>query len=228
MTSRDASDVTHREASDTTSRHASDITRRDMLGLMATIPLATALGGIDQAVERAARAARHALGVEAATGVAFAPEFFTPHEWSTVRLLVDLIIPRDARSGSATDAGVPEFMDFTMVDRPGDRQRMRDGLKWLDDETTRRSGKTFVGATDAQRKAVLDAIAWPDRAAPAVREGVDFFNRFRDLTATGFFSSEMGVKDLRYIGNVPNPAWNGCPPEALRKLGVSYEEWDSR
>jgi hypothetical protein len=206
----------------------SDIPRRDMLGLMATIPLATALGGIDEAVARAARATRNALGVQASTGVAFAPEFFTPHEWSTARPPADLTLPRAARSGSATDAGVPACPDFTTVDRPGAQQRRRDGLTWLADETTRRSGTTFVDATETQRKAVLDAIAWPGRAAPAVRDGVEFFNRFRDLTATGFFSSEMGVKDLQYIGNVPNPVWNGCPPEALRKLGVSYEEWDQR
>ena len=57
-------------------------------------------------------------------------------------------------------------------------------------------------------------------------DGVSFFSRFRDLTASGFWSSETGVKDLRYIGSVFNPNWNGCPPEALRKLGVSYAKFD--
>ena len=52
-------------------------------------------------------------------------------------------------------------------------------------------------------------------------QGVAFFNRFRDLTASGFFSSEMGWKDVRFVGNVFNPGWNGCPPEAMTKLGVS-------
>jgi hypothetical protein len=150
------------------------------------------------------------------------PRFFTPHEWRTVRVLVDLIIPRDERSGSATDAGVPEFMDFIMVDQPGARTAMRGGLRWVDHECERRFGKTFVDCAHAQQTALLDDIAWPARAKPEMSQGVAFFNNFRDLTASGFWSSRMGVADLRYIGNAVVREWKGCPEEALKKLGVSY------
>jgi len=150
------------------------------------------------------------------------PKFFTPHEYDTVRVLVDLIIPRDERSGSATDAGVPEFIDFMMTDRPNQQTEIRGGLAWMDAECMRRFGKTFVDCADAERRALLDDIAWPKRARPEMSQGVAFFNRFRDLTASGFWSSKMGVEDLQYRGNTYVREWSGCPPEALAKLGVHY------
>jgi hypothetical protein len=151
-----------------------------------------------------------------------------------VRLLVDILIPRDERSGSATDAGVPEFMDFMMIDQPGRQVAMRGGLAWLDRDCERRFDTRFVDCRDSERAAVLDDIAWgiegrdgasatAELAAdrPARRVGVAFFNSFRDLAATGFWTSKMGIEDLRYMGNRA-VRWNGCPEEALKKLGVSY------
>jgi len=167
------------------------------------------------------RAAEFAAKARSA-GRGYEPKFFTPHEWETVRVLVDLVIPRDGRSGSATDAGVPEFMDFVLGDEPSRRTAMRGGLAWLDHECDDRYGKTFVASADAERAAVLDDIAWPKKAKPAVGPGVAFFNAFRDLTASGFWSSKMGVQDLRYMGNVVVPEWKGCPDEQLKNLGVKY------
>src|SRR2546422_633470 len=152
----------------------------------------------------------------------YQPKNFTAHEWDTVRLLVDLIIPKDERSGSATEAGVPEFMDFMLGDDPDLQTPVRGGLAWLDHECDDRWGKTFVACTASERTALLDDIAWPKRAKPEHSAGVAFFNSFRDLTASGFFSSKLGVQDLRYIGNTFVSEWKGCPPEALAKLGVSY------
>jgi gluconate 2-dehydrogenase gamma chain len=137
-----------------------------------------------------------------------------------VRVLADLIIPKDARSGSATDAGVPEFMDFMMVDDPARQTPMRGGLAWIDLECQERFDKRFLECDAGQRTVVLDDIAWPQKARPEFAHGVAFFNSFRDLTASGFFSSKMGVADLEYTGNVMVPEWKGCPDEALRKLGV--------
>ena len=191
--------------------------RRDAVETMALAALATAFKWTP------AEARRVALLVKAAP-VPFAPSFFTPHELETVRLLSDLIIPRDERSGSATDAGVPEYMDFMMMDRPDGQTPMRGGLAWLDNECTERFGKDFVTASDTERSAVLDDIAWPKKARPAMSNGVAFFNMFRDLTASGFWSSKMGVADLGYQGNTFVADWKGCPPEALQKLGVRYED----
>jgi gluconate 2-dehydrogenase gamma chain len=193
------------------------IDRRTALRLAASAPLAITWSW--SACDTASRNAQRAL----ASGEPFTPEFFNDHQFQTIRILGDMILPADDRSGSATDAGVPEFMDFMMIDRPNDQRWMSQGLEWLDDRCGELFGVTFVECTEDQRTQVLDLIAWPDRAAESDADGVSFFNRFRDLTASGFWSSRMGIEDLQYIGNTVNPNWNGCPPEALAKLGVSYE-----
>ncbi len=191
--------------------------RRDMIRIVATLPLATwALGcdGVESASERAASALQPG-------GVGdFVPAFFNPLEWRTVRVLVDIVIPRDERSGSATDAGVPEFMDFIMIEYPNNRARMRNGLGWLNAEARERFGKPFPDVTDDERIALVEDIAWPKRAKPEHEAGVQFFNAFRDLTSTGFWSSRMGVKDLNYQGNVAIAEWKGCPREVLQHIGV--------
>jgi gluconate 2-dehydrogenase gamma chain len=199
-----------------------DFTRRQALGLMAAVPLARALALTPDVVERATRAAEHALADRDSGGAAFTPAFFNAHEWRTVRMLVDYIIPRDERSGSATDAGVPEFMDFIMIDRPTEQTWMRGGLEWLDARCSALYGKPFVDCTLPQRSAMLDAIAYPRKAKPDASHGVEFFNRLRDLTASGFYTSRIGIKDLQYMGNVAVTEWKGCPDAALKKLGVSY------
>lgn len=196
-----------------------DLSRRDALGLLAAVPLAAMARWTPAQAERALRFAHAAR----AAGTAYAPGFFTPPEWQTVRLLVDLVIPRDERSASATEAGVPQFMDFMMLDRPDDQLWMRGGLAWLDAESGRRFGKRFAEATDPQRSSLLDSIAWPARAEPELSHGVAFFNAFRDLTASGFWSSKIGVADLEYQGNAVVGEWKGCPQEALTKLGVAYQ-----
>ena len=172
--------------------------RREVLAWLATLPIAQAALAAERAMSSAAP---------------FTPKFFTPHEWRTVRLLADYIIPRDERSGSATDAGVPEFMDFIMTDRPSERLPMRGGLRWLDNQCRDQYNAPFADCSDTQRMSLLDRIS----AANA-----EFFVAFRDLTATGFWTSKLGIADLRYIGNTVVHEWTGCPAEALTKLGVSY------
>jgi hypothetical protein len=193
------------------------VKRRELVGLLAAAPLA----GLEWSPVDVQRAAE-AVATLRRRGQAFQPQFFTPHEYQTVRILVDLILPRDERSGSATDAGVPEFMDFIVNDQKGQQTPMRGGLGWLDIECRERFGRDFTDCDDAQRRALLDDIAWPAKARPEMSQGVAFFDRFRDLTATGFWSSKMGVEDLGYMGNTAVPEWKGCPEEQLKRLGVSY------
>ncbi|HEY0670738.1 MAG TPA: gluconate 2-dehydrogenase subunit 3 family protein [Longimicrobiales bacterium] len=210
-----------------------ELSRRDALTIMAIAPLAAALGTTPDVIEGAMAAAQQAqaqqsplAGQKPQPGV-YKPRFFTAHEWRTVRILSDLIIPRDARSGSATDAGVPEFMDFMMMDRDSMQLQMRGGLRWLDNRSHTHFSKRFVALNRAQQKIVLDEIAYPDKAVPDVSHGVSFFNFFRDLTAAGFFSSRIGVKDIGYIGNEWR-TWEGCPPAAMQRLGVSPDVMNSR
>ncbi|HEX9691835.1 MAG TPA: gluconate 2-dehydrogenase subunit 3 family protein [Gemmatimonadales bacterium] len=196
------------------------VSRRDVVRALAAAGAASAFTWTPDEV---ARAAEHALRPNLdSTRQGAVPRFFTAHEWDTVRLLVDLVIPRDERSGSATDAGVPEFMDFIMLDGDNERRQtaMRGGLAWLDIECRERFDADFVSCTTQQRIAVLDDIAYPDRTAPAYAQGAAFFTSFRNLTASGFWSSKMGVMDLQYIGNTALAQWTGCPADQLRKLGV--------
>ena len=194
------------------------INRRQLLQLLGSAPLAAGFTWTDA---EAAQAAGHAQAArKAGPKSAYTPKFFTAREYTMVAALADMIIPRDDRSGAATDAGVPEFMDFMMADQPTRQTAMRGGLAWIDLECQARYDKRFLECSDAERTAVLDDIAWPQRAKPEFSAGVAFFNSFRDLTASGFWSSKMGVEDLKYLGNTMVPEWTGCPPEALRKLGL--------
>ncbi len=206
----------------------SDINRRDALKVFGLAPLAGMLEWSPVNMERASKHIAQLVNGDAAAQ--FTPKFYTPHEWKTVRMLADIIIPKDERSGSATDAKAPEFMDFMLAEKDTsekDRVQARGGLAWLDGEMKRRFGTDFVSSTDAQRTEVLDDIAYGKRVKPELRRGAAFFNSFRASVASAFYSSAMGWQDVQYIGNVFNPGWHGCPPEATKKLGVSYEEFDA-
>jgi gluconate 2-dehydrogenase gamma chain len=209
------------------------MSRRDALKAFAVVSTANFLDvGVPQ-LERTVRGMASLSESESETDQqqpSYAPKFFSAREWRLVRMLADYVIPRDQRSGSATDARVPEFIDTLLADRDASdasKIAMRGGLAWLDNESRSRFGRVFVNATDAQRRQILDDIAWPAKAKREFSHGVAFFNRFRDLTASGFFSSAMGWKDVQYIGNVFHH-WDGCPQPALDKLGVSYDVMKSR
>jgi hypothetical protein len=209
------------------------ISRREALKVLGVVPLAGPVAWAEQQQQQQPTRQTHEAPNQPARDTKQPPptqprrRFFTPRELRTVRVLADDIIPRDERSGSATQAGVPEFMDYNLsVEETTDETRIawRGGLRWMDRESRRRFGVPYASASAAQRHQMLDDIAWPDRVRPELRHGAAFFARFRDMTAAGFFSSAVGFKDLQYIGNTFVPVWNGCPEAALRKLGVSYGE----
>lgn len=152
-----------------------------------------------------------------------AEKFFDEHEMATIAMLADIIIPKDEISGSATDAGVPAFIEFIVKDMPYHQLPMRGGLKWLDVQCLKRYNNNFIDCSSQEQLAMVDEIAYPALAKPEMKQGVAFFNRMRDLTATGFFTSEIGVKDLGYAGNKPN-RWDGVPQEVLDHYGVKYDE----
>ncbi len=149
--------------------------------------------------------------------------FFNEHELATVAVLSDLIIPADDQSGSATEAGVPAFIDFMMLDIPDNQTLMRGGLKWLDHFCLKKFELGFKDLQEDQQKEVLDLIAYRDEVLPEHKYGAKFFNLMRNMVSTGFFTSKMGVKDLGYVGNRPN-VWDGVPEDVLKKHGLSYDE----
>lgn len=148
-----------------------------------------------------------------------ADTFFTPHEMATITTLVDIIIPKDEKSGSASDAKVPEFIEFIAKDMPEHQLPLRGGLRWLDLQSATRFGQPFVASSAAQQLELVTKIAYPNKATPDMKAGVAFFNRMRDLTATGFFSSKMGMDDIGFVGNAPN-RWAGVPADVLKQYGM--------
>jgi gluconate 2-dehydrogenase gamma chain len=149
--------------------------------------------------------------------------FFTKEEMATITILADIIIPKDEVSGSATDAKVPEFIEFIVKDMPDHQVPMRGGLRWLQMESLKRFEKPFNEIAEKQRIEIVDDIAYPNKVKPGMKPGVSFFNLMRDLTSTGFYTSEIGVKDIGYKGNVPNQ-WNGVPDDVLKQYNVAYTE----
>ncbi len=149
--------------------------------------------------------------------------FFDEHEMKTISILSDIIIPKDETSGSATDAGVPAFIEFIVKDMPRHQIPMRGGLKWLDIQCMKRFNADFASCSSVQQIEMVDEIAYPEKAKPEFQQGVAFFNLMRDLTATGFFTSEIGIKDLGYVGNKPNQ-WDGVPQDVLDQYGLKYDE----
>jgi len=149
--------------------------------------------------------------------------FFTPDEMATITVLADIIIPKDAVSGSASDAKVPDFIEFIVKDMPQHQIPMRGGLRWLDIQSLKRFEKAFTAITPAQQLQIVDDIAYPEKVKPGMKQGIAFFNLVRNLTATGFYTSEMGVTDIGYAGNKPN-LWTGVPDEVLKQYNLSYSE----
>jgi hypothetical protein len=152
-----------------------------------------------------------------------AEKFLDAHEMKTVSVLADIIIPKDDKSGSATDAGVPAFIEFIVKDMPHYQTPVRGGIKWLDLQCMRRFNADFASCTPQQQIELVDEIAYPAKAKPEMQQGVAFFNTMRDLTACGFFTSKIGIDDLGYVGNRPNQ-WDGVPEDVLAQYGLKYDE----
>ena len=205
--------------------------RRDSLKALAvgTVSVGTLISSCDKKEGSETAAAKGGAGVYGRTPEEklfdeklMAETFFTPAEMATITVLSDIIIPKDERSGGATDAKVPEFIEFIVKDQPRYQVPMRGGLKWLDLKSYKLFKKSFTDVTKAQQIEIVDLIAYPDKATPENKTGVGFFNTMRNLTATGFFTSKIGIEDMGYKGNQPN-AWDGVPDEVLKQYGLEYD-----
>jgi gluconate 2-dehydrogenase gamma chain len=192
---------------------STDVTRRNLFQILGAAPIAAA------AFSSQVAGAATAQGEQEGSPQPYKRQTFDDHQWQTVRVLCDLIIPADDRSGSATQAGVPEFLDDWIAFRKEQDGNERleaeifGGLMWLDRQSNRLFQKNFAEAQPDQQKQILDRIAYPARAAADDKRWVVFFDEFRALTVGGFFSSRMGVKDLPYLGNTAVAEWKGCDPQ---------------
>ncbi len=159
-----------------------------------------------------------------------AQSFLEEHELSTIATLCDIILPATATAGSATEAGVVEFVDFIVKDLPDHQLPLRGGLMWLDIESNRRFNKRFIDCGESEMISIVDDIAYPDPEGkkPEMGPGIAFFNRMRNLTLTGYYTTKLGMDDLGYVGNVPN-MWDGVPENVLNEHDVDYDQdWLAR
>ena len=196
------------------------VSRRELFHVIGSLPAVAAVAaGSGLAVGEANHAHMGQMAQSTTPKGPYQRKVFNDQQWRTVSVLSDIIIPADERSGSGTQAGVPEFMDdwidFQKQEHGSDREEAQilGGLMWLDRESNRQFEKPFADASTEQQKQIIDRVAWPARAANEDHAWVLFFNLFRDLTVSGFYSSKMGVADLPYLGNTVVTKWEGCPPK---------------
>jgi gluconate 2-dehydrogenase gamma chain len=190
------------------------VSRRDILKSLTMGVVASSVLRVIPA--EAAEYAHHMIASEKNTSPAgaYTPKFFPPQQYKTLQTLCQTIIPADAESGGAIEAGAPEFIDLLTSENPNYQLKLGGGLMWLDGVCADRYGKTYLDCTPEQQKEILDAIAYAKNAEkdPSLSQGVEFFAFLREMTADGFFTSQIGIKYLGYIGNTYLLSFNGCPP----------------
>src|SRR5579883_203619 len=190
------------------------VSRRDVLK---SLSLSVAAGSVMQVIPvEAAEYAHRMIAAEksAAKSGAYTPKFFPEQQYKTLQSLCDTIFPADADSKGAVEAGAPEFIDLLTSENPEYQLKLGGGLMWLDSACADRYGNTYLDSTPQQQKEILDLISYRKNAAqdPSLSQAVVFFSFLRDLTADGFFTSEIGIRYLGYIGNTYLNTFPGCPP----------------
>ena len=193
---------------------SSNLSRRDILKTLAMSAAATSVLRVIPA--QAAEYAHHMIAAEkaAAPAKAYAPKFFSTHEYKTLRTLCQTIIPPDADSGGAIEAGAPEFIDLLTSENKDYQRILGGGMLWVDGVCSDRYDKLYLDCSHEQQKEILDQISYRRNAVsnPVLSQGIEFFSFLRNITADGFFTSEIGIKYLGYIGSTYLREFPGCPP----------------
>jgi gluconate 2-dehydrogenase gamma chain len=190
------------------------INRRDVLR---TLAVGAVGGSVLQVIPAEAAAYVHQMvhKEKAATAAGkYTPKYFSAHQYETLTVLCDTIIPKDENSGGAVEAGAPEFIDLLTSENEKYQLKLGGGIFWLDNCCTDRYGHLYLECAPEQRKEVLDLIAFRKNAKqdPTLSQGVAFFVFLRNLTCDGFYTSKIGIEDLQYIGNTASREFPGCPP----------------
>jgi hypothetical protein len=190
------------------------ISRRDILK---TLTLTAMTGSVLRVIPLEAAEYAHRM-VRAARAAAdnqtYAPKFFSAHAYKTLQALCQAIIPSDEQAKGAIEAGAPEFIDLITSENKEYQVALGGGIMWLDNTCIDRYGKPYLDCTAAQQKEILDLIAFRKNAKqdPSLGQGIEFFAFLRKLTADGYFTSEIGIEYLGYIGNTFVKDFPGCPP----------------
>jgi gluconate 2-dehydrogenase gamma chain len=190
------------------------ISRRDVLR---NLGVAAAGGSVLQIIPAHAAELAHKMIQQekaASTGRTYQPKFFPAHQYQTLSFLCGAILPKDDASGGAVEAGAPEFIDLLTSENDKYQIALGGGLMWLDNFCADRYGRTFLECAPEQKEEVLGLIAYRKNALtdPTLSQGIAFFAKLREMTCDGFYTSKIGIEDLKYIGNTALSAFPGCPP----------------
>jgi hypothetical protein len=183
--------------------------------LLKSLTATAAVGSVLRVIPlQAAEYAHRLIDDEKSATAAYTPKFFDPHQYKTLQALCDTILPADADSGGAVEAGAPEFIDLLTSENPDYQKSLGDLLAWLDSTCSRRNAKPWVESTPAQQQEILDLVAYRKSTEhdESLVEPVEYFATLRNLTADGFFTSKIGIKYLGYKGNTFLTEFPGCPP----------------
>jgi len=190
------------------------ISRRDLLR---SLTIGITAGSVLNVIP--AEAAEHAHKLIAKEKTAdsagkYTPKFFSADQYKTLNVLCEAIFPADADSGGAIEAGAPEFIDLLTSENPDYQLKLGGGILWLDSTCVDRYSATFRNCSAQQQQEILDLIAYRKNAdiEPDLSQGIDFFSFLRSMTADGFFTSEIGIQYLGYVGNTHVKEFKGCPP----------------
>jgi len=191
---------------------STNLSRRDILK---TLAMGAAASSVLRVIPlQAAEAAHHMIAAEKAATKAYAPKYFSAQQYKTLQALCQAIIPPDAESGGAIEAGAPEFIDLLTSENKEYQLTLGGGLMWLDETCLDRYGRVYLDCSPEQHDEILDKIAYRRNVIvdPSLSQGVTFFSFLRNMTADGFFTSEIGIKYLGYIGSAFLKEFPGCPP----------------
>lgn len=190
------------------------ISRRDILKSLSMTALT---GSVLRVIPlEAAEYAHHMVKAEKAATESnvYTPKFFSPHAYKTLQSLCQTIIPSDDEAKGAIEAGAPEFIDLLTSENKDYQVALGGGVMWLDNTCIDRYGNVYLDCPPEQQKEILDSIAYRRNAKrdPSLGQGIEFFSFLRKLTADGFFTSEIGINYLGYVGNTYMSEFPGCPP----------------
>lgn len=190
------------------------VSRRDVLR---TLAMGAVSGSVLQVIPLHAAEQVHRMVKQEkkhAPASKYRPKFFSDHQFATLSSLCDSILPADDHSAGAVQAGAPEFIDLLTSENKQYQLALGGGLMWLDGICADRYDHAYLSCSPEQRKEILDLIAVRKNALTdaSLSQGIEFFAFLRRLTSDAFYSSEIGIKDLQYIGNTFVEDFPGCPP----------------
>lgn len=155
------------------------------------------------------------------------PLTFNREQRDLVTVLSDVIIPADDTSPSASQLGVPDFLDEWISSpypaQKKDRTLVLKGLDWFQAEAKKKGSPGFIDLPPQVRLEICMELSIAAKKDRRQFPG-SFFLRLRDLVAGGYYTTPEGMRDLGYRGNVPMTEWNGPPREVLEKLGLGPED----